>query len=122
TTTPLAIVGPWASRRRCMYEILADIEAKIPGWITSSIEASLADEVEGYACDRLWLPQWRDGDEGKSPLRDYPLSAASGAIATVIGPMVFVEGDRDQRHRCEQYIKWLLVARRRLLEYQSRQQ
>ncbi|KAF4669453.1 hypothetical protein FOL46_001450 [Perkinsus olseni] len=122
TTTPLVIVGPWSSRRRCMYEILAEIEAKIPGWITSSIEPSLADEVEGYACDRLWLPQWRDGDDGKSPLRDYPLSAASGAIVTVIGPMVFVEGDRDQRQRCEQYIKWLLVASRRLSEYQSRQQ
>lgn len=46
TTTPLFVVGPWARRRQCMYMILAKIEASIPGWITSSIEARLADDDE----------------------------------------------------------------------------
>lgn len=66
------------------------------------------------------------GEEGKDrfneALTDVPLYTASGAIAAVIGPMVFVEGGREQRLRCEQYIKWLLVAERRLSRYQQEQE
>ena len=111
----LMIFGPLRSRRGAEMKVMSAIEHKSPGTFIRDGKLAMQSRIagdfppEGWDVDQIPL----HGDEfsyalGSGGSTRRKLAAASGCILEYVGKMACLVGFKRDRHRCRDYLKWLL--------------
>eukprot|EP00444_Apocalathium_aciculiferum_P036418 CAMPEP_0183487274 /NCGR_PEP_ID=MMETSP0370-20130417/180354_1 /TAXON_ID=268820 /ORGANISM="Peridinium aciculiferum, Strain PAER-2" /LENGTH=354 /DNA_ID=CAMNT_0025680595 /DNA_START=27 /DNA_END=1093 /DNA_ORIENTATION=+ len=136
----LIIFGPTRGRRGAELKVMSGVETKTPGFFTKGVREKTSDE-RGFDTDRLILQDDElSYSLGKQGTTRKKLEGAAGAILAYVATLpssratgssaggarssssgfwrsaeavsAFIAGDRKQRRRCQEFLKWLLAQRR----------
>jgi len=104
----IIIFGSARARHAAHIRLLSIIERQYCGFHRKPKggEPKEIDESTGLGIDKVWLQSDLEPDATNRYAK--MLGAAAGCAADSAGHMVFISGDRRERQRCREYLRWVV--------------